>query len=336
MKQFIKPKERFSIGLDIGTQVIKIVKLKFIKDTPQFCSFDLEPVESDLKESLKKIKQAHGIESANIGVCGPSVVMRYVNFPRMNAIELKQALKFEAPKHIPFSVDEINLDGYILKENLPDNKILVLIAGAKKEFVNQRLKLLEEAGLKVNIIDIDSLALVNAFDFNYAQQDYLIEHKAVALLNIGSSVTNLNILENGLPLLSRDIHIAGNNFTQRLMEIFGMDFKSAEALKTNPDKERLKNVNVAMESVLTNLAANIRTSFDYYESQSTQTVAKIFLSGGGSLFLGLKDMLTNLLGIEVEFWNPLRNINLSSDIDIDELKLKATQLAVGVGLALRQ
>lgn len=336
MKKLFKSKERLSFGLDIGTQAIKYVKLRLNnQDSAQICGFDLEPAGTDLEAIIRKIKQSQSIDSVNISVSGPSTVIRHVNFPKMNENELRQALKFEAQKHIPFSVDDVHLDGYILKSDLPENKMLVLIAAVKKDFLNLRLKLFEDAGLKVNIVDIDSLALSNAFNFNYSAEENQ-KYKALALLNIGSSVSNLDILENGMPRLSRDIHIAGNNFTQKLVEVFNMDFKSAEELKINPDNERSKAISAAIETVFANLAASIRTSFDYYESQGTTTVAKIFLSGGGSKFVGLKDMLGNLLGIEVECWDPLRKITVAQDIDSQKLNSLSSQLPVAVGLALRQ
>lgn len=336
MKKLFKAKERLSFGLDIGTQAIKYVKLRLNnKDSAQICGFDLEPAGTDLEAIIRKIKQSQGVDSVNISVSGPSTVIRHVNFPKMNENELRQSLKFEAQKHIPFSVDEVHLDGYILKSDLPDNKMLVLIAAVKKDFLNLRLKLFEDAGLKVNIVDIDSLALSNAFNFNYSAEENQ-KYKALALLNIGSSVSNLDILENGLPRLSRDIHIAGNNFSQKLVEVFNIDFKSAEELKINPDNERSKAISAAIETVFANLAASIRTSFDYYESQGTTTVSKIFLSGGGSKFVGLKDMLGNLLGIEVECWNPFRKITVAQDIDSQKLNSLSSQLPVAVGLALRQ
>jgi len=329
-------KERFSIGLDIGSSAIKIVKLKFIKDGVELCDFALEPAQVNPAEALGKIKQSlsQALDIVNIGVSGSATVIRYVNFPEMNKDELKQALKFEAQKHIPFSIDEVNLDGYILKEALPDNKMLVLLAAVKKDLINQRLKLIEDAGFKAGIIDIDSVALCNAFSFNY-QADENLKPKAAALLNIGSSISNLNILEGGAPRLSRDIHIAGSNFTQKLAEIFSLDFDSAEKLKLAPDKERADKVTVAVESVVTNLAGEIRTSFDYYESQSASSVVKIFLSGGGSKFPGLKDMLANFLGIEVEYWDTFRQINIAGSLPAQRIKELSGHLAVAVGLALR-
>jgi type IV pilus assembly protein PilM len=327
-------KDKFSLGLDIGTKAIKTLKLRHNHDILELCGFAIEPAQTDLREPLKKMRQSQGQEAVNIGVSGAATVLRDVNFLRMNSTELKQALKFEAQKHIPFSISEVNLDGFIIKEDLPDNKMLVLLAAVKKDFLNQRLGVLEDAGFKTHIVDIDSLALINAFNFNYAQENNL-KNKTIALLNIGASISNLSILENGSPHLSRDIHVAGNNLTQRIADLFGVDFNSAENLKINPDKEKMDKVTAALDSVLANLAGEIRTSFDYYESRSTASVIKIFLSGGGSMFKGLNDMLANLLGTEVGYWDPLRKINLASDIDSDRIKALSSQLAVAVGLALR-
>ena len=329
------PKERFSVGLDIGTSTIKAVKLKFSKDQVELCSFDLEPTQVDIGPVLKKISESYDIKRINLSVSGPSTIIRYVDFPRMNQGELKQALKFEAEKYIPFSISEVNLDSYVLKPELPDNKMLMILAAVKKEFINQRLKLIENSGLNANLIDIDSLALVNAFEFNYSGDDNL-KGKTIALLNIGACLTNLNILEVGSPRLSRDIQIAGNNFTQKLQDTLAMDFKSAEELKLHPDKERLDKMIKAVESTLSNLAREVRASFDYYESQSASNVVKIFLSGGGSKFPGLKDMLVNLLGMEVEYWDPLKRINVANHIESQRLKSVSSQLTVAVGLALRQ
>ena len=328
-------KERFTFGLDIGSRQIKIVKLKLFKDTTELCGLEVSSVQLDVGALLKKFKHSLDISYANVGVCGSSAVIRYVDFPLMNPAELKQALRFEAQKHIPFSLNEVMLDGYILKEFVKDNKMLVLIAAVKKDLIQQRLKLLEEAGLKANIIDIDSVALVNAFNHNYAQDEF-VKDKTIGLLNIGATLSSLNILENNVPRLSRDIQIAGNNFTQKVVEAFGIDFKTAEELKLKPDDEKKNRVASSIEAVLAHLAGEVRVSFDYYESQSAASVSRIFLSGGGSQFIGLKDKLSDLLGIEVQYWDPLKHITISPDMDSQKASSLSTQMAVAVGLALRE
>lgn len=328
-----KAKDKFSIGLDIGTQSIKCVKLK-VGNVIELDSFDLEEGQLDPTEVLKKIKHALGLDLVNISFCGPSTVIRYVNFLRMNKGELRQALKFEAQKHIPFSLNEVNLDAEILKNDLPENKMLVLIAAIKKELLQQRFRSLENASLRPNIIDIDSLALVNSFNFNYPKVDVL-DNKPICLLNIGASVSNVNILDNAIPRLSRDIHFGGVDFTKKLMDIFGLDFKAAEELKVNPAEDKVNKVKAAFESLLTNLAAEIRTSFDYYESQNTSSVIKIFLSGGGSKIGGLTEMLSVCLGIPVEYWDAFKQVKVSDTVDMQKLNNFYGQFNVAVGLALR-
>ena len=327
-------KERFSVGIDLGTSSVKAVKLRFAKDTVELCNFILEPVGIEAREAIKKISQSFGIDTVNLGIGGPATVIRYVSFPRMSRDELKKAVKFEAQKHIPFSVAETSVDSYVLQQDLPDNKMLVLLAAAKKDFVNQRLKIAEEAGLKVNIIDVDSLALINAFNFNYPESG-TSEAKAIALLNIGAAVSSLNILENGIPRLSRDIHIGGNNFTHKIMDMLSLELKSAEEMKSSPDSAKDPKVTTAIEAVLGNLGSELRSSFDFYESQSTSSVKKIFLSGGSSFYVSLQGMLVNLLGMEVEMWDPLKNFSFAQEMDQGKVKAVSGHLAVAIGLALR-
>ena len=328
-----KAKDKFSIGLDIGTQSIKCVKLK-INDAVELVSFDLEEGRLDPTEVLQQIKHAQDADLINISFCGPVTVIRCVNFLRMNKTELKQSLKFEAQKHIPFSLNEVNLDAAILKDDLPENKMLVLIAAIKKESMQQRLRNLENAGLRPGIIDIDSLALINSFNFNYPKID-APENNSICLLNIGASISNVNILDNGILRLSRDIHFGGANFTKKFMDLFEVDFKAAEELKINQPQDKADKARAGVESVLTNLAAEIRTSFDYYESQNTSSVTKIFLSGGGSKIGGLTEALSVCLGIPVESWDPFKQIKISDTIDTRKLNNFSGQFNIAVGLALR-
>ncbi len=330
-------KEKFTLGLDMGSQFVKVVKLKTNKAGFQLVNFALEDALLDPLELLRKIRQNYGAENVNISFSGSSTVLRYVNFMRMNMDELRQAMKFEAQKHIPFTLAEVNFDAAVLKDDLPDNKMLVLLAAIKKEPVAQRIKSVEGAGLKVNLIDIDSVALVNAFNFNYPKIESP-EPKSICLLNIGASLTNINIVDNHIPRLSRDIHIGGKNFTEKIMDIFSLDFKAAEALKINPalSADKQDKIRASVESVLGNLAAEIRTSFDYYESQNTSSVSRIYLSGGGAKFAGLKEMLGNLLGIEVGYWDPFKLIAKPEKLDVKGLLAQSSEFSVAVGLALHK
>ncbi len=346
--------EKISVGLDIGTHSVKIVKLRFIKDIVEVCGFDSAPANLKLADTLKRIKEEQKIDNVNIGFCGPATVIRYVDFPRMAEHELKQALKFEAQKHIPFPISEINLDSYILKEDTQNNRMLVLLAGVKKDLAGERMKLIEGSGLKIKAIDLDSIALFNAFKFSQlsaaaaalesipaaqtagaGKTTVLAKEKAVALLNIGSSMSSLDIIENGILRLIRYIPIAGNNFTQKLMDIFNLDISSAQDLKISPDKERQDKISACFEPILSNLIKETRLGLDYFESQSASSVSKIFLSGAGAKLPGLESAFLSLLGLELDYWDPFKRISLSASIDTERLKGLSGELAVAVGLALR-
>ncbi len=325
-------KEKFSLGLDIGTSTVKVVKLRMFKENIELCGFDIIPVEDNLSGIIKGIIKTHNINTVNISVSGAAVIIRYIEFPKMRLEELKQALKFEAQKHIPYSVEEVYLDAHILKDDLPDNKMMVLMAAVKNEFISRRLELMENAGAVVNTIDIDSLAAINIF--NYAKVND-IENKAIAMLNIGAAEINLNILEKGVPLLSRDMHIGGNKFTQKLVDSFGWDFKTAEARKIDFKQEDAEKMQQSWEAVASSIINETRVSFDYYESQSYSSVFKIFLSGGGSLLKGLRDNLAKAFEIQVDYWDPFKRMNISDKLDGQKLQAVSSQLTVAGGLALR-
>lgn len=328
-------KEKTPVGLNIGGSTVKLAKFKFLPDRIELCGYCIEQSQIDISDLLRKLAHTYDVSAVNVSVSGQQAMIRYIDFPRMSAAELKQALKFEAQKYIPFPIAEVSLDACILKDDLPDNKMKVLLAAVKKDYLSQKLKALSDAGLAVNIVDIDSLALINAFNHNYAGEEKL-RNKTLGLLNIGSATSNLNILENHLPSLSRDIGIGGNNLTQRIADVFTLDFKSAEELKISDDKQKNDKITSAIEPIVGKLAKEVRTSFDYFESRSVASVEKVFISGGGSKFPGLREMLASIIGIEVEVWDPLRKITLAEGLDPAKVGAVSSQLAVAVGLALRQ
>ena len=192
---------------------------------------------------------------------------------------------------------------------------------------------MQNIGVGLNLIDVDSLALINAFNFNYSDNQKNV-NQAIALLNIGADTSNLDILQGNLPVLSRNLQIAGHHFTQRITKSLGLDFAAAEKFKLNPKEQG--QLSDALQPVITDLANAIRDSFDYYESENPSVVKKIFLSGGGSQIIGLKDILVNVLGIEVDYWDCFKKIKIVEQNDAQKLKGVSNQLAVAVGLSLRQ
>jgi len=333
INMFKRPK--LSIGLDLGSSYIKTVKVEhnlhpLIRD---FILLKISP-QQDLSSILKEVLQKINIENfpLNISLSGQNVLCRYVEFPLMKGEEFKSALKFEIGKYIPFSLDQIHFDGTILKEDAKNNKMLVLLTSAKKEYISERLNLIYNLGYTVNLIDVDCLALANCFNFNIA-----LENKSYAVLNIGASYSNLDILESGIPVLSRDIRIAGNEITQRIATDLNCDWENAEKIKilASHDESSFQKIKPSLESVLSLLAQEIRISFDYYESQSIFTVEKLYLCGGQTLLTNIAEILTHYLGVKAEIYNPLEGFEFSKDLDSQTLRQVALQFAVVMGLGLR-
>lgn len=327
------PREKTVFGLNLGFSSVKMIKLRMTNNATELLAYAVEQNSADMEETLRKLISAHGIKSANVSLSGQQAIIRYIDFPKMRSEELKQALKFEAQKHLPFPIQDVSIDGCILRDDLPDGKMKVLLAAVKKDLLEQRLKVLRQAGLDASIVEIDSISLVNAFNFNYGQEE-TVKAKTVALLNVGSATSNLNILESGLPALSRDIPIGGNHLTQKIADALNLDFKSAEKAKTGQAAQNEKAASAA-EAVIGKLAQEVRASCDYYESRSVSSVERVFVSGGASLFGGMGESLKSFLGLPVEIWDPLRSVTMGAGVDKTKIAPVSGQLAVAVGLALR-
>lgn len=329
------------VGLDIGSSSIKAMALEWKEQKfslRNFSLIDMPPQGAELSSSVKKALSSLEVRNpiVNVSLSGQPVIIRYAWLPRMTAKELASSLHFEAAKLIPFAVSEVNVDSCILKQDASNNKMLVLIVAAKKEAVSERIALLKNAGINLGIIDVDSLALINAFNLNRPADKNKDLPKVFALLNVGASVSNLNILEAGIPVFSRDIYIGGNSLSKKISDFLGVDFKAAEAQKINPDKDKLDRIMSAVEPVFSSLASEIRISFDYYESQGASSVEKILLSGGGSLLHNFKDNLTRILGIDTGYWEPLSQVEFAAGYDAEAIKSCAAKFAVALGLALRR
>ncbi len=325
------PSEKFAVGISLAPKVIKFIKLKFLKERIDLISYQYEQNISDIEGSLKKLISEQSVKNINISVSGQQAIVRYVDFPKMNKDELKQAIKFEAQKYIPFPVNEVNLDGCILKADLPDNKMRVLIAAAKKDFLNQQIKLIQSLGVTINNIEVDAVSIMNAFNFNYSD-DENVKGKTIALLNIGNATSNLNIIEaGGVPALSRDIPIGRDMFIQKIADVLAVDSKTVDSGNVSLEKAK-----VAIDLILSKLAEEIRTSYDYYESRSASTVEKIFITGEKNLYGTTKEKLGEFLALKVINWDPLKKVIIADNLDINKITPIAGELAVPVGLALRE
>ncbi|MBI2104230.1 MAG: pilus assembly protein PilM [Candidatus Omnitrophica bacterium] len=319
----IAPKDpKLTIGLDIGSASVKAIALgprKGLGPRPVLAQH-LAPLDggqdTNASEAIKTAVSALKLSSrsVNVGVSGQWVIMRVVEMPVMKPAELKQALPFEAQRYLPFNVRDVVLDGVVLGSSGP-KKNWVLIVACKKELVERRMDGVKQAGCETALIDVDALALTNAFQASGAAR----RDGTRALINVGSQLTNLVILQGEVPYLVRDIPWGADKLARGVAEHLGADAAAVAASlvkgELTPDQRS------STELVTQALVDELQLSFDYFENRFGHPPEETFLSGGlgqSALFL---DVLKRHLTQPVTPWTPGRGLT--------------GQFAVAYGLALR-
>ena len=323
------------IGLDIGTKAVKIVEIIRNDGKPSLGGFAMQNIagksHSDAVDAVKLAMRSAKASSkeAVVSVSGPSVMARFIVLPRMNESDLKSAVKFEAEKFIPFNMSDCISDFQVVKKDRKDNKLDILLAAAKKDFIMEKIKIAEDSGLTVSAVDIDSFALTNAFLANFPDMQ---KDKVVAIVNIGAKFTNLVITSNGAISLVRDIAIGSDDFNTAISKAMGgIDAKAAEELKLSSG-DKTQAVSGSIKSVLGNLFDEVKLSFSYNENQSGKGIDEVYLSGGGSYLTGMEALFQDFFGPKPVFWNALKFLN-SGSVPIPENIMN--YFAVAAGLALK-
>lgn len=323
-------------ALDIGSFFIKAMAVSESDDAIALTGFALKRIESPSRDGvIAAVKSAAQearitVKDVAISVSGPTVLVRFISMPKMKNDELAGAAKFEAEKFIPFNINECVVDYHILRKNERENKLDLILVAAKKEFVEEKIKMVEDAGFGVKVVDIDSLAITNAFLKAVAPSG---NGKTVALIDIGSSLSNLSILSGGSLCFVRTITMAGNDFDEAISRGLGVDASSACELKVKPDA-RAGEIAGIVKSTANALIDEMKLSFEYYENLCGGAVDEICLSGGSSALIGIVDSLGGAFGTRPIIWDPVRFMD-TSGVDAGSLEGVKRHLTVAAGLILR-
>ncbi|MDD5634617.1 MAG: type IV pilus assembly protein PilM [Candidatus Omnitrophica bacterium] len=336
-----RKKDNGTVGLDIGKYSIKVVSLLKESNKKTLTAYNVKKVpagksiqeqEALIKEALSEI-DLHP-RDVNLSISGLDVIVRFINFPKMTREQLDNALVFEAEKHIPFNVNDVILDSIILGD-LPDTgQMRVLLAAAKKEMVNSKVKLIESLNMSVNVMDIDIFAVFNAFTAgNKLQPD-----KANAFLDIGHTQTDLLIAIGENPYFMRQIQIGGKDITSAIAKQLAVPVEKAEEYKHGiglDKKEVIEAVDSSIAKVFDDMVKEIHLSFNYFESNCNLEVDEIFCSGGAISQPRAMEYFSKQLGTPVKKWNPIDEIGIAETLSKTDIDSVASSLAVSVGLALR-
>ncbi|MEX5212612.1 MAG: pilus assembly protein PilM [Nitrospiraceae bacterium] len=341
------------IGLDIGSSAIKLIQLKEAKGRYVLQKCAVKPLEPEVivdgtvmdegrvVSAIQELMTDQGIKNKQvaISISGHAVIVKKISLPPMPDNELAEQVKLAAEQYIPFDINEVNLDFHVLggpgAGDDSDGQMAILLVAAKKDKVNELCELVKTAGLNPSVMDVDAFAIQNMHEINYP----MTKGDVTTIVNIGASVMNVNIVQNGASLFTRDIPLGGNRYTEAIQRELGMSFEEAEEVKKSerPSGGHEEIVRSVIENLNAEVASEIGRTIDYYKSTAGDgDVERLLLCGGGSKASGLLEQLRDRMRVKVELANPFQEIDCTSaDMDPAMLDEMSAVAAVGVGLALR-
>ena len=339
--------KKTSVGLDIGSGILKVAVVDHSGSEPELVKVATTEVAADaivegevmdpgiVAEAIRGLFSTAGVKQKRVvtAVGGRDVIVKKIQMDRMKEADAREVIRWEAEQHVPFDMANVELDFQILDPSAEGLQMNVLLVAAKRELVDSRTSLLGEAGLQAAIIDVDAFAIHNAFELNHPDA----MQGVVAIANIGHEITNVNILEDGVPVLTRDLSVGTRRFREDLQREKGLSAEDSEKViqgqAQHPDlasyvDARGEEIAVGVERA----AAFLATA-----SRSAGGLSRVYTAGGGSRVPGLNDALSSRLKVPVEAANPVQRLKVRDAVfdavAVDEV---APLLLLAVGLALRR
>jgi len=352
-------------AIDFGARSIKVAKLNKVSDGYELDSYGVtlspegaiangeifNPIV--VADVLTELIKDSGISDrkAVIAITGQKVIVREIVLPLMEDKELMAGVMWEAPKYVPYDLDESIIDAEKVEEFVEKdgNKMMrVLLVAAPKSFIQPYMEVLKKARIIPKIVDVVSSANIRAFENNLSDKKEEEQESSIIdiILSIGASNTILTLVGKGNLKFTRDILVGGNDITKAIAKSLNISFEEAEKLKRGtkivlgPEAEE-ENKNESEKiilKILNQVTKEVRKSLSYYKTQSQKVkYNKMILSGGCANIDNIKDLLSEQFEIPVIIGNPLEGIKIDERaFDIKRMEKLKDTLATVIGLAIRE
>ena len=337
---------RVSAGLDIGSGFVKLVAIDHSKAEPEIVQVATSPLVPDaivegevmdpalVADTVRALIDSAGLKRRDVvaAVGGHDVIVKKIPMDRMGENDAREVIRWEAEQHVPFDMENVQLDFQILDPRGDSAQMAVLLIAAKRELIENRINLLADAGLTPAVIDVEAFALHNAFEHNYPDA----RRGMVVLVNIGNETTNVNLVSDGAPILIRDIPFGTRRLRETLQRERGLTMDQAETvLQGRGDTAQLRSI---IDERVDELAVGIERAVAFITSQTSgEGISRAFVTGGGAVVKGMVESLGARLGVRTEMANPLQRVavrpEVMESVPIDAL---APLLMLPIGLALRK
>ncbi len=340
------------IGVDIGTSAVKVIQVRESGKGIHLMKYGVEPLPPQsivdghvmnggaVVDALTKVFKDLRISQRDVSlsISGHSVIIKKLNLPLMKRDELEEQIQWEAEQHIPYEISEVEIDYNILWQNPDVGQMDVLLVAAKKEEIQDLVEVVRQAKLKPMVVDIDAFALQNVYELNYGYN----EGETIALLNVGASITTVNILSGAVSQFTRDITNGGASITEEIQKQLQVSFEEAEAYKAggglNSQEVVPQEVDEIISNVVDALAGEIQRSLDFYMATTSHgEVERIYITGGTAKIPYLRSAIERRSRVQVEALDPFRRVLFDErQFNPEVLKSQAPQATVCLGLALRK
>lgn len=341
------------IGLDIGSSSIKVVQLR--NASPKggvVTAFGLEPIPAQTIVDGTIMNQGAVVEAIQslwkrlklkpkdvaLAIAGHSVIVKKITVPQMSAAELEEQIPWEAENHIPFGKDNVELDYQVVNKKGAGGQMELLLVAAKKEVVHDYAAVAREAGLNPLVVDVAAFTAQNVFEIN--QDAPAQPGQVVVLINIGASISTINIVSGNASAFTRDVAIGGNAFTDEIQKQLNVSHEEAEAFKVGGVDERgvvPQEVERILQSIAEVVAGEFQRSLNFFLGSSADAqVARVHLSGGSAKVVALQRAIERRARLPVELLDPFKRITIDeTKVDPAFVRANAPEAVVGIGLALR-
>ena len=337
-------------GLDIGNSAVKMVKIKdghelqityagVVELPPNIRPENrptaiIEALREHLHLSRGKIHRV--VTSLPVRM----VHIQYLKLPAMPRSELIEAILWEAKKVLSFPIEEGIWDYLVLREEAEKgvrNQEIILVVAPRK-MVYEHLSLIESAGLEPMAVEVNSFSLVSAWERTYSGK----AGETIALIDLGAMATTINIIRQGILQVTREVAIGGNQFTEAIQPVLGLDFASAEKIKKEQGILRGNSgdtspLSRALVPLLEQLVLEVQRSCDYSRAQFRgEAITRLLLTGGGAHLPGLREFFAQNFSVPVEIYQPFNLIRMGESVFLPAGTEDYSRLTVGLGLALRK
>lgn len=340
-------RKKRTIGLDVGSGLVKVAIVEHAPAGPELVWVGVTPVLPDaivegevmdggiVSDAITAALQAAGVPGSRVvaAVGGRDVIVKKIRIDRVKETQARALMRWEAEQHVPFDMESVELDFQILDPEGDSEQMDVLLVAAKRDLVESKLRLLADAGLTPAVIDVDAFALHNALERAHPEA----MSGTVTLVNVGHDVTNINLVDEGVPVLTRDLLVGTRRFREDLQRDRGLTADQAAVIIESAQRSDDLDAVLAIRGEEIAVGVERAAAFLSSSSRSGAQIRRVYVAGGGARAAGLVEVLASRLGVPVLLANPLEGLSVREGafeaLRTDEV---APLLLLSIGLALRQ